>query len=102
MVVLDTPGQLELLQYSHCPFHSYDFEHQGCASPSMMVQVSWSLPLKIKGKTQLPQEMLVEVVVVVTVEGVVVEADEVVVVADDDIGGHVFKSGIFELSQLVK
>ena len=44
----------------------------------------------------------VEGVVVLLVDTVVVEADEVVVVAIDVIGAQVFRSGILELSQLVK
>ena len=31
-------------------------EHQGCASPSIVVQVVWTRPAKVNGKTQLPQE----------------------------------------------
>ena len=78
-----TPGQLSLVQYSQCPppdtctpLESTWVEHQGLGSPSMVVQVVWTRPAKVKGKTQLPQEP------VVVVSGVIV-----VVVVDKDVGG---------------
>ena len=58
----DTPGQSGS-QYSHVPektpFSSTSFGHQGVASPSIVVQVVWTLPLKMKGKTQFPQPIVV-------------------------------------------
>ena len=56
------PGQELLEQCSQCPppdtwlpFSSTFVEHHGVESPSIVVQVSWILPPKTKGKTQFPQ-----------------------------------------------
>jgi len=86
-------------------------EHQGWASPSIVVQLSWILLPKMNGKTQFPQlpvEAEVEtdeplVVVGPAVDAVVeVEAwvvtsvvgSTVVLVTPLELGGQVLRSGI--------
>ena len=60
-----TPGQDGSSQYSQfpppltwTPLSSTKVEHQGLASPSILVHVVCRRPAKVKGKTQLPQEPL--------------------------------------------
>ena len=76
-------------------------EHQGWASPSMVVQLSWILLPKMNGKTQFPQlpvEAEVEtdeplVVVGPAVDAVVVAGAWVVTSVVEE--GQVLRSGIF-------
>ena len=83
-------------------------EHQGWASPSIVVQLSWILLPKMNGKTQFPQlpvEAEVETDEPLVVVGPAVDA--VVDVADADVvvgawvetsvveAGQVLRSGIF-------
>ena len=76
-------------------------EHQGWASPSMVVQLSWILLPKMNGKTQFPQ-LPVEAEVEIDEPLVVVEpaVDAVVVVGawvETSVveAGQVLRSGIF-------
>ena len=76
-------------------------EHQGWASPSIVVQLSWILLPKMNGKTQFPQlpvEAEVEtdeplVVVGPAVDAVVVVGAWVVTSVVEE--GQVLRSGIF-------
>ena len=77
-------------------------EHQGCASPSMVVQLSWILLPKMNGKIQFPQlpveagvetDELLVVVVRPAVDAVVVVGAWVVTSVVEE--GQVLRSGIF-------
>ena len=70
------PGQDGSVQYSNfplkkAPFASTSVAHQGAESPSMVVHVLCFLPLKVNGKTQLPQVPDPELEVVVATGPVV-------------------------------
>lgn len=103
----EVPGQELSVQYSQCPppltwtpLESTLVEHQGWASPSIVVQLSWILLPKMNGKIQFPQlpvEAEVEtdeplVVVGPAVDAVVVGAWVVTSVVE---AGQVLRSGIF-------
>ena len=77
-------------------------EHQGWASPSMVVQLSWILLPKMNGKIQFPQlpveaevetDELLVVVVEPAVDAVVVVGAWVVTSVVEE--GQVLRSGIF-------
>ena len=77
-------------------------EHQGWASPSMVVQLSWILLPKMNGKIQFPQlpveagvetDELLVVVVGPAVDAVVVVGARVVTSVVEE--GQVLRSGIF-------